>query len=544
MPIIYVNDAPVEFEQGETILPAVLRAKADIPHYCYHPGLAITAQCRQCLVEITDAGNGRGIPKLQTSCSTPAAKGMRVLTNSEKAVAGQKMINEFILINHPLDCPICDQAGECDLQDIAHRYGTGHSEMEYEKRTYGWRDVGTFIALERNRCIHCSRCERFSRDLVGSHDFAAFLRTSELTFDTFNDAQINHLFQGNLADICPVGCITVKDWRFKKRAWKFVKTPSICPSCSTGCNTTIEHHQNRVFRVKPRENQAVNRWWMCDIGRVAQRGWNRSKDRVTEPMARVKGNLRTVRWDAVLTTLTSRIKAIGARGSDVVGLCNSQATIEEMYSLQRLLKQCFESHELWCPHTPDGAKIAPPVKNADPFLYGLVRTDATPNSQGAALLGLQRANTNAARLKSVFAKDPKIVFILGDAFGEDTVLTQAVKDTELVVYVGVEHNTWTAIADVILPSLNHAEKFGVYVNRQGRAQRIQPALRAPQHARCATYSLSALGEKLGGGQVFHNAKQALEELGSLEGDLNGLNWDSIGVLGKMIGFAKAKRGVA
>src|SRR5690349_13135867 len=269
MPIIYVDDKPVEFKPGETILQAVYRQPdIDIPHYCFHPGLQITAQCRQCLVDIVDMGNGKGMPKLQTSCSTPATENMKVSTTNAKVKEGQKLVNEFLLVNHPLDCPICDQAGECDLQDTAFKFGTGHSEMNYEKRTYGWRNVGTFLALERNRCVQCSRCERFSRDIEGGHDFGMFLRSHELTFDTFEDHQITHKFQGNLADICPVGAITNRDWRFKKRAWKFKKTPTVCTSCSTGCNVTLEHHENRVYRLKPRENQDVNRWWMCDEGRV------------------------------------------------------------------------------------------------------------------------------------------------------------------------------------------------------------------------------------------------------------------------------------
>ncbi len=268
MPTFHLDDTPIEFEPGENILSAALRAGIEIPHYCYHPGLQVTAQCRQCLVEVTDMGNGHGIPKLQTSCSTPIADGMKVSATSEKAVWGQTVVNEFLLVNHPLDCPICDQAGECDLQNFAFKYGSGHSEMDYEKRVYGWREVGSFIVLERNRCIQCSRCERFSRDIGGSHDFGSFLRSHELTFDTFEDAQITHKFQGNLSDICPVGCIMNRDWRFKKRAWKLNKTRTVCPTCSTGCNVTLEHHDNRVFRIKPRENPEVNRWWMCDEGRL------------------------------------------------------------------------------------------------------------------------------------------------------------------------------------------------------------------------------------------------------------------------------------
>jgi NADH-quinone oxidoreductase subunit G len=314
MPTFYLDGQPIEFEKGETILAAARRYGREIPHYCYHPGLKVTAQCRMCLVDVVDAGNGNPIPKLQTSCSTPAAEGMKVDSQNEKVKAGQNTINEFLLVNHPLDCPICDQAGECDLQNFAFTYGTGHSEMEYEKRVYGWREVGSFLVLERNRCIHCSRCERFSRDVEGSHDFGMFLRTHELTFDTYEDEQIQHKFQGNLADICPVGAIMNRDWRFKKRAWKLKKTPSVCTSCSTGCNVTVEQEGGRIYRYKPRENQAVNRWWMCDEGRVGFHHLNDHTKRNVEPQARVQGKLRDVSWDAVYGAVAQRLAELKATG--------------------------------------------------------------------------------------------------------------------------------------------------------------------------------------------------------------------------------------
>ncbi|MCZ6748214.1 MAG: 2Fe-2S iron-sulfur cluster-binding protein, partial [SAR324 cluster bacterium] len=182
MPSFYLDDESIEFEPGESVLSAALRHGQEIPHYCFHPGMSVVATCRMCLVEITDLGNGKGLPKLQASCATSAAEGMKISTTTEKVVTALNEVNEYLLVNHPLDCSICDQAGECKLQDFAFSYGTGHSEMEYEKRVYGWRDVGTYIMLERNRCIHCSRCERFSREVEGGHDFGMFLRSHEVTF--------------------------------------------------------------------------------------------------------------------------------------------------------------------------------------------------------------------------------------------------------------------------------------------------------------------------------------------------------------------------
>ncbi len=540
MPTFYLNEQPVEFSPGETILKAALRAGTEIPHYCYHPGLAITAQCRQCLVEITDMGNGRGLPKLQTSCSTPAGENMRVSSTSEKAYWGQKLVNEFLLVNHPLDCPICDQAGECDLQNFAFKYGSGHSEMEYEKRVYGWRDVGTFIVLERNRCIQCSRCERFSRDMVGTHDFGAFLRTHELTFDTWEDEQITHKFQGNLADICPVGCIMNRDWRFKKRAWKLEKTPTVCPTCSTGCNVNLEHHQNRVFRIKPRENQAVNRWWMCDEGRINYAWLNNRRDRVLEPLARVRGELRSARWEAVYKAVAHRLQEIGAEGEQVLALTDTHATNEELYLLGELLREGFGSEAAYFPLRAGRQQEKPPRPLEDDFLYTLITTDKSPNTAGAAKAGLIGDPDDKA-LKAALRRPPRVLLVLGTPLAEDEAVREAGAQAELIVQVATHENPWCDKADVILPGFTHAEKYGTYVNKAGRVQRAQPAIEAPEQARDQVRILGELLAALGKGRRYASAREVFAAMAAQDGPFKGLDWEAVGPLGTALpGEAEAR----
>ena len=269
MPKFTLNNKELSFQKGEDILQVALREKNFIPHYCAHESLSRVATCRMCLVDVVDAGNGKAISKLQTACSTPIVEGMKVVTNNDKVKTARHSIMEFLLVNHPLDCAICDQSGECDLQDFSFEYGTGQSIVQHEKRVYGWRDIGSFLQLERNRCIHCTRCVRFTQEITGTHEMGVFGRNYQLTVDTFTDYPLFDNFQGNLADICPVGAITTKDFRFKNRVWLEKKMPSVCAGCSTGCNINISYYKGQVHRFLPRENMEVNKWWMCDIGRLS-----------------------------------------------------------------------------------------------------------------------------------------------------------------------------------------------------------------------------------------------------------------------------------
>ena len=342
MPSFELDGKTVEFEPGEKILSAAMRAGIQIPHYCYHPGMSVVATCRMCMVDVIDMGNGRPAPKLQTSCSMDAVEGMKVETMNEKVKDAKELVMEYLLINHPLDCPICDQSGECVLQDYSFEFGSGKSEMEYSKRVYGWRDIGTFVALERNRCIHCTRCDRFTREITGTNEFGMFNRGHELTVDTYSDRPMTNQFQGNMADICPVGAITEKEFRFKRRVWKLKKTPSICVGCSTGCNVTIEYDKNEVFRLKPRDNPDVNKWWMCDQGRLTYKDLNIRENRIAYPLGKTAEGFQEISWENAFSAIREKISELQPTSNEVIGLVDTHASNEELYLFKKLLKEGFE----------------------------------------------------------------------------------------------------------------------------------------------------------------------------------------------------------
>ena len=383
MPSFELDGKTVEFEPGEKILSAAMRAGIQIPHYCYHPGMSVVATCRMCMVDVIDMGNGRPAPKLQTSCSMDAVEGMKVETMNEKVKDAKELVMEYLLINHPLDCPICDQSGECVLQDYSFEFGSGKSEMEYSKRVYGWRDIGTFVALERNRCIHCTRCDRFTREITGTNEFGMFNRGHELTVDTYSDRPMTNQFQGNMADICPVGAITEKEFRFKRRVWKLKKTPSICVGCSTGCYVTIEYDKNEVFRLKPRDNPDVNKWWMCDQGRLTYKDLNIRENRVAHPMGKTVEGFQEISWENAFSAIQEKISELQPTSNEVIGLVDSHASNEELYLFKKLLKEGFDSDQLFFPDL----KWEQPV--SDFFINSLITSDKSPNRAGARMLGLK-----------------------------------------------------------------------------------------------------------------------------------------------------------
>lgn len=474
MSVFYIDDQPIPFEKGEKVLSAALRAGVEIPHFCYHPALSVVATCRMCLIDVTDLGNGRAAPKLLTSCSTDAMPNMKITLSGEKIREGRELVMEYLLVNHPLDCPICDQSGECTLQDHSYLHGTGHSEMEYNKRVYGWRDVGTFIQLERNRCVHCSRCDRFTREVTGTNEFGMFNRTHELTFDTYEDRPMTNQFQGNMADLCPVGAITEKEFRFKRRAWKLRKVPSVCNGCSTGCSITIEHDRNEVLRLKPRENQQVNRWWMCDEGRLTYRDMNDKEGRLQKPAGRVQGKLLQVTWQQIYDAIGERLEALKARGAEVVALTDTHASNEEFFLLRRLLQDGFQSDQVIYP-AQDWTQPA-----SEYFINTLITTDKAPNQAGAKRLQLKGSTQNNV---AEAVQQAKVLFVLGNPFLEDQRLQDYAGQTELIIHISPTKSDWTEKADAILPGQLHSEKEGTFLNKHEHWQRFWPAIRAARQTK-------------------------------------------------------------
>ena len=476
MPVFHLDGQPVEFEPGEKVLSAALRAGVEVPHYCFHPGLSVVATCRMCLVDVVDMGNGRPMPKLQTSCSMDAVEGMKVETQNTKTLEAREDVMEFLLINHPLDCPICDQSGECVLQDYSFEHGTGKSEMEYAKRVYGWRDIGTFVALERNRCIHCTRCDRFTREVTGTNEFGMYNRGHELTVDTYADRPMTNKFQGNMADICPVGAITDKEFRFKRRVWRLKKTPSICTGCSTGCNVTIEYDKNEVFRLKPRENPAVNRWWMCDEGRLSYRVMNERENRIMKPLGRVQGKLQPVSFEQAYQALAERISTLNPGAGGVLVLTDTNASNEALFMFRKFAQDGLGAEQVYCP-MPDWQQ-----PESDFFINSLITTDKTPNRAGARELGLTGV-ADTAELATALAANPKVVIVLGNPFENATELRETLSKAQLIVSISTLFNGWAEIADVVLPGQLHSEQNATYTNKQRRVQRTHSAVQAPRQTR-------------------------------------------------------------
>ena len=519
MPVFEMDGKPVEFEPGEKVLSAAMRAGIKIPHYCYHPGMSVVATCRMCMVDVIDMGNGRPAPKLQTSCSMDAVEGMKVETKNEKVQEARELVMEYLLINHPLDCPICDQSGECVLQDYSFEYGSGKSEMEYSKRVYGWRDIGTFVALERNRCIQCTRCDRFTREITGTNEFGMFNRGHELTVDTYSDRPMINQFQGNMADICPVGALTEKEFRFKRRAWKLKKTPSICVGCSTGCNVTIEYDRNEVFRLKPRDNPEVNKWWMCDLGRLTYKTLNQRQNRLGNPLGKTGDGLQEISWEEAFNAISGKIKELQPSSTEVLGLVDTHASNEELYLFKKLLKQGFGS-DLLCFPEPDWEQ---PV--SDFFIDSLITSDKTPNRAGARLLGLKGEKSVDAVLPKL-TSGVKVLLVLGQPFDVESLQVQAAS-IPLVVNISAWNSGWTQTADVSLPGRLHAEKEVTYTKKAGRVQRVQTAIRAHHKTRPDWMILCGLMEMLDVENQVDSTESIFLEMADAEQGFKELQWEEL-----------------
>ena len=520
MPSFELDGKTVEFEPGEKILSAAMRAGIQIPHYCYHPGMSVVATCRMCMVDVIDMGNGRPAPKLQTSCSMDAVEGMKVETMNEKVKDAKELVMEYLLINHPLDCPICDQSGECVLQDYSFEFGSGKSEMEYSKRVYGWRDIGTFVALERNRCIHCTRCDRFTREITGTNEFGMFNRGHELTVDTYSDRPMTNQFQGNMADICPVGAITEKEFRFKRRVWKLKKTPSICVGCSTGCNVTIEYDKNEVFRLKPRDNPDVNKWWMCDQGRLTYKDLNIRENRIAHPLGKTAEGFQEISWENAFSAIREKISELQPTSNEVIGLVDTHASNEELYLFKKMLKEGFDSDQLFFPDL----EWEQPV--SDFFINSLITSDKSPNRAGARMLGLKGAKSSE-EVTSKIPTGTKVLLVFGKPFEDENLLSQA-GNIPLVINIAAWQSGWSETADVTLPGRLHSEKDATYTNKAGRVQRVNTAIRAFHKTRPDWMILCGLMELLDVDNKADSAEAVFQELSENEKGFQGLQWESIG----------------
>ncbi len=333
MPLIEIDGKQIDIAPGATVMDAAHQAGISIPHFCYHKKLSIAANCRMCLVEVEKA------PKPLPACATPVTDGMKVQTRSPKAIAAQKGVMEFLLINHPLDCPICDQGGECQLQDIAVGYGGSSSNYQEPKRVVKDKELGPLISTDMTRCIHCSRCVRFGQEIAGLMELGMPGRGEHTEVMPFLETQVNHELSGNVIELCPVGALTSKPFRFSARSWELSRRKSVSPHDGLGANVQVHVKNNRVMRVVPLENEAINECWIADRDRYSYEALN-SAQRLTQPLLKKDGVWQQANWQEALEHVASRLGQIReTKGSSAIGgLASPHQTVEELYLFTKLLR--------------------------------------------------------------------------------------------------------------------------------------------------------------------------------------------------------------
>ena len=480
MPTFKIDGKEITVDAGTTILKAALAHGIEIPHYCYHPALTIAGSCRMCLVEL------EGSPKLVLSCATEVKDGMVVHTRTEQVRDARRSMLEFFLINHPLDCPVCDKAGECLLQDYTFKYGSSHSRMVEEKRVRPPKDLGGSILLYRNRCVLCTRCVRFFEDVVGEPYLIVENRGYHSDISIFPGRGLTHKMSGNVVEICPVGCLIDKDFLFNARVWNLQRTRSICPGCGSGCNIYLEHKENKIYRIRSRENQEVNREWICDDGRYIYHAFE-NLDRLTAPRAEKEAPLTQA---AALQAIAGHISRLQQEGRlNEAALCGSAwATVEDNYMLRRLFADGLGIRTvLLNAPAPEGEDVV--------YKSGFtVRADKSPNRRGAELvLGSSRELWQGLREGKI-----RTLFLLGGGAGLQ--LTGEQKELldglELLVVWDVAAGDLVRSADLALPMTSFAEEEGTFVNVQGRLQRMHAALQPPAGIKPAWRSLADLAALL------------------------------------------------
>jgi NADH-quinone oxidoreductase subunit G len=500
--------------KGTSVLRAAIEAGIQVPYYCYHPGLGIDASCRVCLVKIEK------MPKLQTSCSTPVAEGMVVHTQDPEAVDGRKGVFEFLLINHPLDCPVCDKGGECPLQDFSYAFGNDQSRMDFPRRTFDGDgvkadiDFGPTLMLNRNRCIMCTRCIRFMAEVDGDAQIGTINRGNGSEIATFNEQGVHSLLSGNLMDVCPVGALTTKQYRFRSRPWDNPHAvDTTCTLCAKGCSTTAWLKAKpewakgaRLARMTPRYNGQVNDYWMCDIGRF-QYLWVEGEGRLRRPTISTRdGVQQVVTWKDALTRVRDLLTSAGRKDpASVRMLASAHASHEELYLLKRLAEDlkgdggAAHVHVAWRrteKPQPANTKFRVPAVDA-PNVNGArdLGLAVISKGDGDADLSALRTAVDQGRVGVLYVMDPGPEGSMGDV----SWLADARKSGRLpvLIYQGVLQTDVARVADVVLPGAAWVEKDATYTNDQGMVQAASKALNAPGEAVEDWQILTSVGAALG-----------------------------------------------
>ncbi len=473
---ITIDGTEHEFEEGMNLFEAVRQANGQpLPHFCYHPGLPIAGVCRMCQVEI------EGVPKLVIACNAQVRDGMVVRTDTDKVKETVRTILNFHLLHHPVDCPVCDQAGECALQDFYMDYGLYEPEIDQEEKIAKGKvkPIGDLVMLDAERCVLCARCTRFTSEITKTHELGIFNRGNHAEIDVAPGMTLDNNYSLNTVDICPVGALTSRDFRFKKRVWWLKDTESICDGCATGCNSRLSHDDGVLYRARPRPNPEVNQYWMCDHGRLLYKRVG-SQDRLRQPSLREADGPRPISWDGALAEFEEL-----AADRQLVFVGSPHASLEELHALARLARAC-EGTVLG--HRLAGTEMG----EADDLLLS---ADRTPNEEGARRLGLEPFEP--AALAAAAGPDRMLVVLMNDLAALSEEAAAALDGFGAVVGLLTHEGPTAARSTLVLPVWTTAEKEGLFVNRQGRAQVFHRAVDAPPHTRDAVEVLAEIGRRRG-----------------------------------------------
>ncbi|MBS0204470.1 MAG: molybdopterin-dependent oxidoreductase [Planctomycetes bacterium] len=545
MPTVIVNNKPVEIGASERLncIQAAERAGIEIPHYCYHHDLSVVASCRMCLVEMGDKKPDGTIamqPKLFPGCQTPVKDGTVIVSDSQKVRDAQKATLEYLLLNHPLDCPVCDQAGECGLQDYSYEYGRGYSRLQEPKNIKPDKDyIGDQITLFTDRCIMCTRCVRFTREISGTAEMMVTSRGTHEEIDIFPGEPCNNKLAGNVVDLCPVGALCSKDFLYEQRVWWLNSKNSVCPDCSTGCSIRVDQNKDVLYRLKPRENPQAQGSFMCDEGRF---GWKyiHADHRLKLPEQRADGKVVSRDWDAVLPAVRNALQDAMLRAPGKFAVVVSPwATVEEAYLLATYARKLSPTARLVLgPVRTDGEDDLYPKdvhgQPATPTRF-TIRAEKCPNRRGveAVLKQIQGSVIEFNDLlDQVVRGDVETLYVLGgDPAGWISETDAAKLDKlKLLVVQDLLASAASARAHFVLAGGAWAEKDGTFVNHKGLAQAIHRALRGPEEARPDGRILLELAERSG----MFNAVSLRKEIATAVPALAGLAVGELGEFGVLV----------
>lgn len=521
---------PVSGEQvGTTMIQACHMHGIDVPYYCYHPKLPVAGNCRMCLVEFGTPAlgpdrqplyNEDGSPQIRKSprpviaCATPISPGMAIYTQTPEAKQMRESVLEFLLINHPLDCPICDQAGECKLQEYAVDYGKADSRfVEQKVHKPKQVDLGPRIMLDDERCILCSRCIRFTRDIAGDDALGFADRGSYSILTNYPGKPFDNNYTLNTADICPVGALTSKDFRFQMRVWFLKETKSVCTSCGTGCNIMIGSRNDRIYRYTPRENDAVNSCWMCDYGRLNYK-WINREDRLREVQQRRDGAPAKTNWSMALKEVAERIESSPSGSIGVVA--SARLTNEELYLVRRLVQ--------------DKDAITDSVPRMGEADHLLVDADKNPNTNGAHATGIaaKKVGADIATIADRIRQGKiKTLLVFGEDVTKHGIEADLLKELDTLVVSDILPNATTERADYLLPGCAHAEKRGTFTNAKGRVQKFMKAIEGPGDARPEWEFLHELVQRKTHDGGSANLPALFNEMAEQVPAFHGLSWGEL-----------------